>query len=178
MVTVHDVVNLEMAHTMSWTNKIATSIFFGKAIRKADLIVPNLTEASFMTGLPYKTEYDRSYITDMLKALSQLGPKYTVLTGVSFKPDQIGVMGLNSETGETFEYYTDRVPTSYHGTGDIFSSTVVGALVRGKSLPEAFKIACDYTKDTIEYTYNTPGTNSYGVDFEVTLPKLVARINE
>ncbi len=145
---------------------------------KADLIVPNLTEASFMTGLPYKTEYDRSYIMDMLKALSQLGPKYVVLTGVSFQPDKIGVMGLDSETGETFEYYTDRVPTSYHGTGDIFSSTVVGALVRGKSLPEAFKIACDYTKDTIEYTFNTPGTNSYGVDFEVTLPELVRRINE
>lgn len=148
-----------------------------KLCSKADLIVPNLTEASFMTGLPYKTEYDRSYIMDMLKALSQLGPKYTVLTGVSFRPDQIGVMGLNSETGETFEYYTDRVPTSYHGTGDIFSSTIVGALVRGKSLPEAFQIACDYTKDTIEYTYNTPGTNSYGVDFEVTLPELVKRIN-
>ena len=83
----------------------------------------------------------------------------------------------NSETGETFEYYTDRVPTSYHGTGDIFSSVVVGALTRGKSLSDAFRIACDYTKDTIAYTHNTPGTNAYGVDFEVTLPKLVEMIN-
>ena len=148
-----------------------------KLCGKADLIVPNITEASFMTGLPYKTEYDRSYILDMLKALAQLGPKYAVLTGVSFRPNQIGIMGMNSETGETFEYYTDKVPVSYHGTGDIFSSTVVGALTRGKSMPEAFSIACDYTRETIDYTYRTPGTNSYGVDFEVTLPDLVERIN-
>ena len=148
-----------------------------KLCGKADLIVPNITEASFMTGLPYKTEYDRSYILDMLKALAQLGPKYAVLTGVSFRPNQIGIMGMNSETGETFEYYTDKVPVSYHGTGDIFSSTVVGALTRGKSMPEAFSIACDYTRQTIDYTYRTPGTNSYGVDFEVTLPDLVERIN-
>ena len=71
-----------------------------KLCGKADLIVPNITEASFMTGLPYKTEYDRSYILDMLKALAQLGPKYAVLTGVSFHPDRIGVMGMNCETGE------------------------------------------------------------------------------
>lgn len=148
-----------------------------KLCGKADLILPNITEASFMTGLPYKTQYDRSYILDMLKALCALGPKYAVLTGVSFDPGKVGVMGMNSATGETFEYYTDRVPASYHGTGDIFASTVVGALTRGRSMQEAFEIACDYTKETIDYTWRTPGTNSYGVDFEVTLPDLVKRIN-
>ena len=142
----------------------------------ADLIVPNITEASFLTGLPYRETYDRTYITDLLKALAQLGPKYVVLTGVSFHEGEIGVMGLNSRTGETFEYYNEKVPVSYHGTGDIFSSTVVGALTRGIAMPEAFRIACDYTRDTIDYTFRTPGTSSYGVDFEVTLPKLVERL--
>ena len=41
MVTVHDVVNIEMAHTMSWTNRLATSIFFAQAIKKADLLWTN-----------------------------------------------------------------------------------------------------------------------------------------
>ena len=41
MVTVHDVVNIEMAHTMSWTNRLATSFFFGQAIRKADYLWTN-----------------------------------------------------------------------------------------------------------------------------------------
>jgi pyridoxine kinase len=147
-----------------------------KLCGKADLIVPNLTEASFMTGLPYKTQYDRRYITDMLDALAQLGPRYVALTGVSFEEGKIGVMGLNTETKEYFEYYTDRVPVSYHGTGDIFSSVVVGALTRGKSLEEAFRIACDYTKETIELTFREKGADLYGVDFEATLPKPVQRM--
>ena len=147
-----------------------------KLCGKADLIVPNLTEASFLTGMPYKTKYDRKYITDLLDALAQLGPKYVALTGVSFEEGKIGVMGLNTVTGEFFEYYTEHVPVSYHGTGDIFSSVVVGALTRGKSLPEAFRIACDYTKETIAYTFRTSGAGTYGVDFEVTLADLVKRM--
>ncbi|MBP3872910.1 MAG: pyridoxamine kinase [Lachnospiraceae bacterium] len=147
-----------------------------KLCAKADLIVPNLTEASFMTGLPYKTKYDRKYITDMLDALAQLGPKYVTLTGVSFEEGKIGIMGLNTVNGEHFEYYTEHVPVSYHGTGDIFSSVVVGALTRGRSLPEAFRIACDYTKETIDYTFRHVGADTYGVDFEVTLPSLVIKM--
>ena len=60
-----------------------------KLCSKADIILPNLTEASFMTGLPYKTEYDRAYIMEMLRALAALGPKYAVLTGVSFTPGKV-----------------------------------------------------------------------------------------
>lgn len=147
-----------------------------KLCAKADLIVPNLTEASFLTGMPYQTKYDRQYILDMLEALAKLGPKYVALTGVSFEEGKIGVMGLDTETGEYFEYYTDHVPVSYHGTGDIFSSVVVGALTRGLRLKEAFRIACDYTKDTIAYTFRTKGADTYGVDFEVTLPELIKQM--
>lgn len=143
---------------------------------KADLIVPNLTEAAFLTGLPYQTEYGRQHIIDMLDALAQLGPRYVVLTGVSFEKGRLGIMGLDTNTREYFEYYTEHVPVSYHGTGDIFSSVVTGAMARGKSLPEAFKIACDYTKDTIAYTYKEQKPDAYGVDFEATLPGLVKRM--
>jgi pyridoxine kinase len=130
-----------------------------------------------MTGLPYKTEYDRAYIMEMLRALAALGPKYAVLTGVSFTPGKVGVMGLDSKTGETFEYYTDHVPTSYHGTGDIFASTVVGAITRGLPVADAFRIACDYTKETVAYTYGIFGhEDRYGVDFEHTLPMLVDKV--
>ena len=147
-----------------------------KLCAKADLIVPNLTEAAFLTGMPYQTEYDRDYILRMLDALAKLGPKYVALTGVSFEKGKIGIMGLNTESGEYFEYYTAHVPVSYHGTGDIFSSVVVGALTRGMSLQEAFQIACDYTKETIEYTFKSKGANTYGADFEVTLPHLIERM--
>jgi glycosyltransferase involved in cell wall biosynthesis len=40
-ITVHDVVNIEMSHTMAWTNRLATSVFFGQAVRKADILWTN-----------------------------------------------------------------------------------------------------------------------------------------
>lgn len=144
----------------------------------ADLILPNLTEAAFMTGLPYRERYDRAYIEKMLDALCDIGPREAVLTGVSFEEGKIGVMGKNRETGETFEYYNEKVPVSYHGTGDIFSSVVTGGIVRGLPLPEAFRIACDYTRDTIAYTCSLRGKDAYGVDFETTLPELISSLRD
>lgn len=138
----------------------------------ADIILPNLTEAAFMTGLPYKTQYSRDYILELLHALGRLGAKYVLLTGVSFSPDRIGVMGLCVSTGETFEYFTRKIPRNYHGTGDIFSSTLTGALMRGLSLKQASRLSCDYTMMTIEQTVSDPSSREYGVSFEATLPGL------
>ena len=80
----------------------------------------------------------------MLKALSQLGPRYAVLTGVSLAPGRLGVMGYDKEENRFFRYDTEHLPIAYHGTGDVFASTVTGALMRGKSLEESLQIACDY----------------------------------
>ena len=140
---------------------------------KADIIVPNITEAAFMTGMDYRTEYDEAYIKEMLEKLAALGTKTVVLTGVSLSEGKTGVMGLDTRTGEHFLYQNDRVDASYHGTGDIFSSVCVGALMNGLALPEAMKLAADYTAHTIRVTLENPKKPWYGVDFEATLPGLL-----
>jgi len=139
----------------------------------ADVIVPNITEASFMTGIDYKEEYDEEYVKTLLKALIGLGTKTAILTGVSLSEGKTGAMGFDSETGEYFVYQNDRIPAAYHGTGDIFSSVVVGALMRGLSRLDAIKIAADYTAKTIDITRENPDKPWYGVDFEATIPELV-----
>ena len=139
----------------------------------ADVIVPNITEASFMTGIDYKEEYDEQYVKTLLKALIGLGTKTAILTGVSLSEGKTGAMGFDSETGEYFVYQNDRIPAAYHGTGDIFSSVVVGALMRGLSRLDAIKIAADYTAKTIDITRENPDKPWYGVDFEATIPELV-----
>ena len=48
----------------------------------ADIIDPNITEASFMTGLPYREEYSEDYVREMLLALAKIGTKTPILTGV------------------------------------------------------------------------------------------------
>lgn len=143
----------------------------------ADIIVPNITEACFMTDTEYKEVYDEAYILDLLHKLAKLGAKTVVLTGVSLSEGKTGVYGLNTVTGQTFIYQNDRVDASYHGTGDVFSSVSVGALVQGISPEKAFKIAADYTAKTIEVTLENPDKPWYGVDFETTLPQLIEMIH-
>ena len=144
---------------------------------KADVIVPNMTEACFMLDIPYRAGgYSREYICDLLKRLSDLGCRSAVLTGVRFNDSQVGVMGYNADGGDFFEYFHDYINVSFHGTGDIFSSTAVGAMMRGMSLEKALSVAADYTVDCIRTTMDDPEHVTYGVEFEKTLPDLIRRI--
>ena len=145
---------------------------------KADIIVPNITEACFMTGMEYKTEYDENYVKDLLVKLSDLGAKISILTGVSFAEGKTGVMGYDKATGEFSYYEHDKRPVSYHGTGDIFSSTCVGAMMNGMDWKEAVKVAADYTAECIRLTLEDPAKPWYGVNFEQAIPYLVERIKK
>ena len=142
----------------------------------ADIIVPNMTEACFMLGIPYTEEYDEAYIKDMLKKLTALGAKTAILTGITFDKKNLGAYGYNSETDEYFYYSREYLPVSFHGTGDIFASALLGALSIGKNQKEALSIAVDYTVECIIKTMQNEKHNWYGVDFESAIPYLTERI--
>lgn len=148
-----------------------------KVCAKADIIVPNLTEACLMTDTEYKTEYSIDYLKDTLKKLTDLGAEKAVLTGV-YMDGKYGVMGYDSKNDTFFSYCHERLPKSYHGTGDIFSSTCVGALANGKALDESIKIAADYTVECIRITSADPNSNDYGVDFERAVPYLLKQLGK
>ena len=140
----------------------------------ADIIVPNITEAAFMTGIEYREEYDIGYIKELLAGLNDLGAGISVLTGVQTEPGKTGVMGYERATGEYYVYQNTRIDASYHGTGDLFSSTCVGEILKGLDWRDAMRIAADYTAHTIEVTLKNPKQPWYGVDFETTIPDLIA----
>lgn len=146
--------------------------------KMADIIVPNLTEASYMLEKEYKENYSEQEIKDMLIELSILGPKYVVLTGVSFNENKLGVMSYNKETNKFFTYFKEKVPAKYHGTGDIFASTLVGAITNNNTLEEGLKVAVDYVWETINDTYKTNEKDVYGVNFETKIPYLIDRIKK
>lgn len=149
-----------------------------KLCKTADIIVPNLTEASYMLEKEYKESYSEQEIKNMLIELSNLGPKYVVLTGVSFKKNELGVMSYNKETNKFFTYFKEKVPAKYHGTGDIFASTLVGAITNNSTLEDGLKIAVDYVWETINDTYKTNKEDAYGVNFETKIPYLIDRIKK
>ncbi len=143
---------------------------------KADIIVPNITEASFMTDMEYKEAYDEAYIKEMLLKLADLGAKVSILTGVGFTEGMTGVMGYDSTSKEFFYYSNKKLPASYHGTGDVFASTLTGAMMNGKSLEEAIKIAADFTSYCIRITMEDSEGCWYGVNFEKAIPELIKMI--
>lgn len=144
---------------------------------KADVIVPNLTEAALLTGLPYQTSYDEKYIQDMLKALLKLGCRTAVLTGVSFEPGKLGIVSLSAE-GEHFSYFTRHCPQSYHGTGDLYSSAAFGGLMRGLSLGNALSLAADFVVACIEATAVSENARWYGAEFESQIPTLLGLLEK
>lgn len=136
----------------------------------ADIIVPNITEACFMLGKPYMASgYDKEYIEDMLRELTDLGCPRAVLTGVGFNENELGCYGYDSTTGEFFFDTNEKIEQSFHGTGDIFASVCFSCINRGKTLEEACAIAADFVCDSMRATLDDERPIWYGVHFEKVL---------
>lgn len=137
---------------------------------EADILVPNITEACFLTGEEYKETYDESYIQTLVEKLVALGAKTVVLTGVSYEPKKTGVVVY--ENGKSYYYVHEKIAKGSHGTGDIYASAFVGALMNDKSVCDAARIAADYT---VKCIINTQGDADhwYGAKFEPVLRDLI-----
>ena len=138
----------------------------------ADVVIPNITEASFLVGVEYIAEgYTQDYVENILDKLLDTGAKSVLLTGVSFDKDRVGV-AVKVKGGKTFYYFNDRIPHNFHGTGDVYSSAVAGALSIGKTLEESASIAVDFTVKAMKESYAERHTHWYGVRFEKAIPYL------
>ena len=135
--------------------------------RKADVVVPNVTEASMMAEIPYREQLDEE---DVRNLLERIPGKNVLLTGVGFAAEETG-FGLR--TGEKILYHTHpKLSRNYSGTGDIFAAAFCGGLASGKTMEDAGRIAADFTLRCIEKTAADPA-HWYGVKFETALPELI-----
>ena len=135
--------------------------------RKADIILPNMTEAAMFAGMPYEETLDEGYISRLLDGLHH---PCVILTGVGYTEGETGVVIREGET--QLHYKHPRIGKSYHGTGDMFAACFTGALMQGKTKYEAVKIAADFVCRCIENTQKNPA-HWYGVKFETALPELI-----
>ena len=142
--------------------------------KKADIVVPNLTEAAFLLGNEYKETYDQKYIENLLKDLRDLGCGNIVLTGVSFEENKLGTASYD---GSEISYcFKEQIDGYYHGTGDIYASTLTAAMLRFGSLKEASEAAVDFTVECIKATVGSERETKYGVNFETCIPYLIKRL--
>ncbi len=145
--------------------------------KKADIVLPNITEAAFMTGISYKEDgHDEAYIRQLLCGIRELGAKKAVLKGISYEPGRIGVAYYDCVTDDLQYYFTEKIEKSSHGTGDCYAAAFTGALMQGKSEYESAKIAADFVVESIKKTIDDEN-HWYGVKFEKALPMLVNEVN-
>ena len=141
----------------------------------ADIILPNITEACFLTGMEYRESYDGVYITELLDRLSAAGAKTIVLTGVSYASKRTGVVVRHCDLTRYYEH--KKISKGCHGTGDVYASAFVGALENGLSSYDAAVLAADYTVRCIELTQGDP-EHWYGVKFELALPDFLRMLGK
>ena len=142
-----------------------------KLCSKADVIVPNITEAVLMLNEEYKEgPYTKEYIENLLKKLAKIGPKQVVLTGVYFDDTALGAATYDSETGVISYALAPRVEGYYHGTGDIFGSALLSGLLNDIPLAKAAQIAVDFTVKSIAWTKEAGTDLRFGVNFETNIP--------
>ena len=136
----------------------------------ADILIPNITEACFLAEVEYRETYDESYIKELLDKLAGLCAGTIVLTGVGYVPGKTGVIVYEGGTVRYYEH--DKISKGCHGTGDIYASAFTGALMNGKEILEAARIAADYT---VKCIINTQGDAEhwYGAKFETALGDLL-----
>ena len=144
---------------------------------RAQTIVPNVTEASYLLGMPYPgTHADEKIIAEMCLGLVELGPQNVVLTDVSFLPGKTGIAILRKGMEKPVYLFHERFEGLFHGTGDVFASFLLGALMNGQPLEKAAETAMTLTHDSISLTLESGEHLRYGVQFERVLPQFIERI--
>lgn len=137
---------------------------------KADIVLPNITEACFMSGMEYRETYDREYILQLCQALQNIGMQTVVLTGVGYDERSTGIVVYDKGN---YEYYRhDRLGKGCHGTGDIFASAFTGAYMRGHTLLNSARIAGDFVLKCVRLS-EADSSHWYGAKFEPLLGELI-----
>lgn len=140
----------------------------GELLPYADVLLPNITEACFLTNTPYQEGVQsEAFVQMLIEELQARGAKNIVLTGVMLDDKHIGAAAARS-TGQIDYVLAEKLPGAYHGTGDIFGSVLAAELTSGKTLTAATREAVDFVVKSIK---NTPKSadKRYGVEFEQTL---------
>jgi pyridoxine kinase len=145
---------------------------------KADVVVPNMTEALLLLGEPYSEgPYTSEFIDGVTRRLLELGPRRVILTGVYFDGKQLGAASRSAGASGSELVMSRRIPGSYHGTGDVFASALTAGLVRGMTPESAARVAVDFTVGCIERTRRAGTDTRFGVDFESGLADFINAVN-
>lgn len=138
--------------------------------RKADIVLPNVTEAAMFAGMEYREVLSEAYVLELLEKMNH---PCVILTGVGYSENQTGAVLWEEKKAHYVSH--KRINSSFHGTGDMFAACFTGALLQGKSKEDAVQMAGEFVYRSICNTVSAPA-HWYGVKFETALPALIQQI--
>jgi pyridoxine kinase len=147
-------------------------------VAKAEVITPNLTEAAFLLGEPYRPKVSITELKAWCIRLAELGPRQVIITSVPEEtmPNKTSVMAYNAADKRYWRVSCDYLPANYPGTGDAFASVMVGALLQGDSLPIALDRAVHFISMGVRATFGHDHHPAEGILIEKVLPSLNAPV--
>ena len=148
-----------------------------KLIKNADIITPNFTEVIYLLGKEYKENITLDEVKEYLKELANMGPKIVIATSVpdeeSNKLDRkTSVVAYDRENDVFWRVSCRYIPASYPGTGDAYTSVVIGSLLQGDSLPIAIERGVQFITQCIMASYGFKYPKKEGVLLEKMLDVL------
>ncbi len=146
-----------------------------KLIKKADVIVPNVTECCLLTGIEYQNEHSKEYIENLIGVLQTMCSADIIITGINSKEDKISTAIY--EDGNITYIENEKQRAVYSGTGDVFASVFMAALMRGMDIKNSAKTAADFVGECIELTKKNSSSRHYGINFELNTSSLLEKLN-
>lgn len=141
-------------------------------LKKASVIVPNVTEAAFLTGIPYEENtHSEDYICSLIDGLKRLCGGHIVLTGVHSGPNTLGTAVYDKKSFSIIQ--REKADVEYSGTGDVFASAFAACTMLGADTKKSAEIAADFILDCIYETKKTSGNRNYGINFEPCIQRLL-----
>lgn len=140
----------------------------------ADILTPNLTEAAIILGEPIGDDWAGTDISDeeahrIVAALVAKGAKHVVLKGIQREGENVIRNFVGGIDCETHELSNEYLPYMLHGTGDVYASCLLAAIMAGRTLDQAVRFAGDFTHDAMIVSAKQPNFQERGVSFELLL---------
>lgn len=143
-------------------------------IKKADIITPNFTEAAYLLDREYDMTIDEDEVKAWLKELANMGPNIVILTSAPHEKSEklTSVIAYNRDSDVFWKVSCTYIPASYPGTGDAFTSVVIGSLLQGDSLPISLERGVQFITTSIKASYGFDYPKREGVLLERVLDSL------
>ncbi len=158
---------------LTYTDELCAAM--GELVDGADVLTPNLTEASIITGIPYEgQDVSEDYVRKMLDMLVERGAKTVVIKGIVHESEQVIRNYVGGRDLAFEEVSSELLPYMLHGTGDLYASALLAAVMAGRSLYDAVDFAGTFVRDAMRVTCLQPDFEVRGVSFESKLGEVAA----